>query len=197
MTHVTQETIDVATLASSEVLAGGSKGMSDLAKLVSRIPTSPSPVVIALDFRRIKVATSSYLREFAIGFRNYCSQTRPEAYPVIANANMVIVEELRTILSSMRDAIVLCQLRDGTRVTEGRVIGVLDEKEEAALVAVLHSPGIDAVALAGTYKSSDNVSANAWSNRLAGLVQKRILVEERDGRRKRFVPVLKELEYGC
>jgi hypothetical protein len=188
--------IDVKTVAGSDVLAGSSKGIADLGVLVRQIPTSTEPIVVALDFARIRVATSSYLREFLIGFRNFTIRTRPEVFPVIANANSEVIEELHSLLVSLRDALAACDFRNSNQISNGRVIGVLDEKERIALAAVLKTPGADAVSLADAPGTTESVSPNAWNNRLAGLVEKRFLVEERDGRKKRFTSVLKELKYG-
>jgi hypothetical protein len=190
------KTIELKSLFGADVLAGASKGMADLAKLVALLPLGNIPVIVALDFAEIKVATASYLRELVIGFRNYCANNRIDIYPVVTNANAVVLEELYALMSSLRDAVVTCVSNSRGQLGGGKVIGLLDEKERDTLNAVLSSPGTDAIALNEAFKSSDKVSPNAWSNRLAALVEKRILVEQREGRRKRYTPVLEELTYG-
>jgi hypothetical protein len=187
--------IQVDTVAGTDILAGAAKGLADLSILIGKLPFDSGPHVVALDFQSIQVATSSYLREFVVGLRDYSRRNRPEVYPIVANANAIVTEELLVLLRDMRDALVVCDTADDQIIT-ARTLGVLDAKEKITLEAVLNSPEIDAVSLAAKPPDGECVSANAWSNRLAALVAKRIIIECRQGRKKTFAPVLKELTDG-
>ena len=187
---------NIHSLSRTNVLAGATMAMGDLAALLGKLPPPGSPSLVVLDFREISVATASYLREFVIGFRDFTRRNRPDLFPAVANASPTVTEELAGLLLGIRDAIVVCQ-HDGTRLRKARLLGVLDEKERVTLDAVLDSPDIDAATLMAKSRDSDEVTANAWNNRLAGLVAKRLVIETRNGRTKRFTPVIKELENGC
>src|SRR5687768_8090030 len=88
-----------------DALAGAPEGANALAKLISRVANLAEIEVIELDFRDIAIATSSYLRESVLGFRDYCRKSRPHLYPVVANANLKVREELEGLLKLKGDAI--------------------------------------------------------------------------------------------
>ena len=93
MNHVNYSKIDLREICATNVLAGATAGAQVLSKLIERLGSPARLTVVYLDFSRIDVATSSFLRESVVGFRNYCRRNRPEVYPVLANLNSEIYEE--------------------------------------------------------------------------------------------------------
>src|ERR1700683_1982526 len=83
------------------VLAGAPRGRRVLAQLlecVDREPETPEPVF--LDFTDIDVATASFLREAVLGFKDSVRQRKQNLYPVVANLNDNLVDELKLLLDA-------------------------------------------------------------------------------------------------
>jgi hypothetical protein len=186
----------IRDLVGDDVLAGARDGVTMLAKLIDTLSQGEDAQLAILDFRDIRVATGSYLRESVLGFRNYCRQRTPASAVVIANADSVVAEELRNLLSAAGDALVTCDLSASGVPRNGRVLGTLEEKQRATLDAVLRLGQADARALHEKFHRTETIGVTGWNNRLAALAEKGILIDEREGRAKRFRPVLKELQYG-
>jgi hypothetical protein len=185
--------INLADVAGSTVLASATAGAQCLAKLISLVRAKASDVIY-LDFSSADAATSSFLRECVLGFRNYCRRVQPDVYPVIANAAPVIEEEFRDLLLLTGDAFVTCRVGKTGKVSSGKVLGHLDQRQIETLQAVLSTGNITASELAET--SKEKIGVTAWNNRLAALVTKGVLSERKSGRLKTYSPVIKELHYG-
>src|ERR1019366_7799710 len=91
-------------------------------------PTHPEPIF--LDFSNVEVATASYLRESVFAFRDFVRGKRSMLYPVIANANEEIREELLMLAASSGDAIMSCLLSSDGKVSNPALIGSLDPKQQ-------------------------------------------------------------------
>lgn len=180
----------------SEVLAGAANGTVVSARLVAQVHRVAAPTVVVLDFRGITVATSSFLRECVIGFRDTCRRSQFNVYPVVANLNDVVLEELRDLLKQRRQALVCCEICSDNRIVSARVEGVLEEKQLVTLDAILAAGEVDAGWLAEQFSSTEKLSSTGWSNRLASLAAEGILVETRSGRVKRYRTVVEGLKRG-
>lgn len=186
----------VHQLAGEDVLAGAGEGAAMLAKFINALGPQEEARLTILDFSNIRVATGSYLRESVLGFRNYCRQRVPASPVIIANANPVVTEELRSLLNASGDAVVTCKITGTKDPRKGYVLGTLEDKQRLTLDAILRSGTADARELHERFSRTETIGATGWNNRLAALVEKGILIEEREGRAKRYRPVLKELQYG-
>jgi hypothetical protein len=184
------QVFSVYKLGGKDVLAGAQNGRSVLAKLISTTSPTGGPAVAFLDFQKVAVATSSFLRESVLGFRDYARTALPTLYPVVANASDVVSEELELFMKKTGDAIWCCDLDRTQRVSRPRVLGVLDPAEKQTFELVSHLGGASAPEL-GAKRSDLKLTANAWNNRLASLASKGLLVESRDGKAKFFTPVLR------
>lgn len=178
-----------------DVLAGSAEGANALAKLISRVASRAETEVIELDFRDIAIATSSYLRESVLGFRDYCRRSRPNLYPVTCNANLKVREELEGLLKLKGDAVVLCETNSNGSVTSAVVIGNLEEKQRLTLRAVVQLRRTDAVSLSKRH-DGEGLGPTAWNNRLSALTAKGILKESHSGRAKIYEPVVEVLSHG-
>ncbi|PYV17557.1 MAG: hypothetical protein DMG21_08005, partial [Acidobacteria bacterium] len=86
-------------LEGKQVLAGAIPGQKAWMKLIERTSQEPlQPEPVFLDFKGVDVATASYLREAILNFRNTVRQRRSNFYPIIANANAAVIEELTILL---------------------------------------------------------------------------------------------------
>ncbi|MFN2511728.1 MAG: hypothetical protein ABR568_09830 [Pyrinomonadaceae bacterium] len=172
------------------VLAGAIPGKSMLGKLITAVrpPTAPEPVLLSFD--RVDVATGSFLRESVFGFRDYCTKTQPNLYPVVANANEVIVDELEFLLRLSGDALFTCIVDEHGKVESSHIIGQLNDKQRLTFDAVLEAREADATTLQRKYGQTEQIQITGWNNRLSSLVVKGILMEIKKGRSKVYRPVL-------
>lgn len=193
MRKVSGVIIDVAELLGDTVLAGARMGAEALSRLIDAVSDRTGPELVFLDFVGIDVATSSFLRQSVIGFRDYCRRVQPDLYPAIANMSSVVEEEFRDLLVSMNDAFVACRLGKGKKSSGAKLVGRLDPKQRETLEAVLAKGEADAAALAET---ASDIGITAWNNRLSGLVSKGLLIERRDGRQKIYRPLIEGMSYG-
>src|SRR5690348_6913376 len=113
-----------------QVLAGALSGRKVLAKLLELTADEPTkPELVLLDFRGVEVATASFLRESALAFRDNVRGRRSNLYPVIANANDVVVEELKVLVGARGDALMLCSTDENGQPHGARLLGELDPKQ--------------------------------------------------------------------
>lgn len=188
--------LSLSEVGQGDVLAGAAAGAAVLSRLVAQVRKVAGPAVVALDLGGVQVATGSFLRECVLGFREYCRRSQPNIYPVSANLNETVLEELRDLLGHRREAIVCCELGPDDRIVNPRVEGVLEEKQIVTLDAVLAAGEADAGSLAERFASTEKISSTGWSNRLASLAAEGILIEARSGRAKKYRPVVEGLKRG-
>lgn len=183
------------------VLSGNGPGRQLLSRLIQEIDqpdgdnrplaevASAEPGPLFLDFDGVDVATSSYLRAGVIGFRDYCRNAGLGLYPVVANASQAILDDLSLLLEQMGEAFLVCRIdfSQGSP-SEVSVLGKLESKQRLTLEAVIELGEADAAALA--QRANDGVRLTAWNNRLAALVAKGLLMEDKKGRGKTYRPVL-------
>lgn len=179
----------------SGVLAGSIEGQKVFADLLQKTVMPAGPEVCFLDFAGISVATTSFLRDSVIAYRNHARSTWPTIYPVCANLAPRVKEELHSFLKERGDAFVICQRGANGHVSDVELIGQIDGKQGVALRGVLDLGESDAPGLRAHV--GEEVAATAWNNRLVALVDKGILIEVSGGRNKRYRPVLKGLLYGA
>jgi hypothetical protein len=183
----------MAELAGSNVLAKATAGRTALRKLleVTEVePDEPAPAV--LDFKGIDAATSSFLRECVLGYRDGTRARRSNFYPVISNADEGVEEELNYLLSGRNEAMLACDLSSRNKVTRLHLLGELDPKHRQTFDLVMRIGETDAGTLMRDYGGDEAVTRTAWNNRLAALSGMGLVIEVSHGRAKRYTPVLQE-----
>ena len=181
--------IRLRELAGNGVLAGARAGRRMLGSLLEWVGNDPQePELLLLDFDEVEVATASFLRESVVEFRDVVRRRWVNGYPVVANANESIEEELRVLIQPNRDVLMLCLVDKDGCPRSPRLIGELEAKQRIAfdLVEQLGEAG------AGELKSADDtegVTQTAWNNRLAALSRLGLLMETSQGRSKRYRPL--------
>src|SRR3546814_12137541 len=81
------------------------------------------PTLAFLDFAEVDIATGSFLREAVMGFRDFCRNAAGMIYPVVANANPILEEELATYLRGFNDAICSCTLPADAPANKPHILG--------------------------------------------------------------------------
>jgi len=185
--------IYMSKLGNAEVLAGAVNGRKVFEKLLERTEKEPAvPEPLFLDFAGVNVATASFLRETVLAYRDAVRRRRSNFYPVIANANQVVEEELKILVSTGGDVLMLCLLDENELPHEPRLLGKLDPKQRLTFDLVQKRGVTDAAELMREYGKGENIQKTAWNNRLAALAGLGLVVELVEGRTKRYRPLFAE-----
>lgn len=180
----------ILSIASSRsTLAGSAMGRQMLALLIGETKAVTEPSVSFLDFSGVDIATGSFLREAVLGFRDFSRNAIGMLYPVVANANAVIEEELSDYLADRTDAMWACNLSNAGDITNAHLLGALDSAHAKTLRFIAEYRLISAPELAKLHPN-EGVGPTAWNNRLATLSSKGIVMEMKSGKTKTFSPVL-------
>jgi len=171
------------------VLSGALAGRKLLSGLIAETPSSDTPTPAFLDFTRIDVATTSFLREAVIGFRDYARQSLRNVYPVVANLLPAVAEELEFFVRARGDVLWSCELDADDTVVSARLIGELDPAQRSTFDAARELGAITASELAARF-ADQQIGPTAWNNRLAALATKGVLVERKQGKSKSFSPLM-------
>jgi hypothetical protein len=183
--------ISMKDVSGSDVLSGSLRGQEAFTELIRKVvpgPSSPRPVF--LDFGEVQVATASFLRESVLAFRDFVRGRRSMVYPVVANANEVVREEIDELVNSRGDVLMICRLSESGAVSEATLVGSLDPKQRRTFELVHQLGETDAGSLMRKFGESEGLShATAWNNRLTSLASLGLIMEVSDGRAKRYRPI--------
>lgn len=172
------------------VLAGSTEGRAFLASMVQRTGKDPAePQPILLDFSKIEVATSSYLREAVVHLRDMLRSRRSNYYPVVANATDAVMEELTMLLNDHGDAMLACVIDGAGRAQKVEPIGRLERVQQRTFELVVEKGEIGAVEAQALFPG-ETATVTAWNNRLAALAERGLVIEMSRGRLKRYRPIL-------
>lgn len=192
--------LNIAFLCDGAVLAGALNGKTAFATIVKAVSDEPlKPTPLFLDFKEVDIATASYIRESVFALKSYFRSVSSKFYPVVANANNSVYDEILLIANAKGDAILSCQIDMNESVSEISLIGQLDPKQKLTfdLVNELRGNelrGVDANQLMAKYGASEQTkNPTAWNNRLASLVSKGLVREFTQGRSKYYRPLIEEV----
>lgn len=182
--------VRLKALIGSDVPAGALYGREILRLLLGCLKGEPAkPEVMYLDFAGIEVATASFLRECILEFKESVRRRWPNYYPVVANANEAITEELLILLTPQRDVLALCSLDEGGNPSCPRLLGNLEAKQRITFDLVQALGEADARELKRDSSRGESVGQTAWNNRLATLARNGLLMELSHGRAKKYRPL--------
>jgi hypothetical protein len=184
--------IDMKSLGNRGVLAGALNGRAALTRLLALAANEPArPEMVFLDFRDIEVATASYLRECIAGFRDAIRGRDSLYYPVVANPNEAVRDELLEVARARGDVFMTCALATDGTVSQPALVGDLEAKQRLTFTLVQQHGVTDAGELMREHGRHENMRhATTWNNRLASLARLGLIVEMREGRLKRYRPLL-------
>ena len=182
--------IRLCDIAGTDVLAGARAGRATLGRLLDLVSDeAEGSEPLFVDFEGIEVATASYLRESVVEFRDAVRRRWTRWYPVVANANKTVVEELGILMAARRDVLACCVLDDDGRPSSSRLVGELEPKQRVAFDLVQRLGEADAGELMAECSDTESVGQTAWNNRLASLSRLGVLMEVSEGRAKRYRPL--------
>jgi hypothetical protein len=181
----------------TKVLAGAPNGRTAFAKLLAEAAQEPlAPEPLYLDFTDVDIATASYLRESVLQFRDVIRRQRSNLYPVVANANAQVLEELALLIQASNGILMTCYLDERGTPSQAALIGNLDPKQKLTFELVNRKGETDASELMRDHGAGEDVKQTAWNNRLAALAGLGLIYEVSLGRAKRYRPLFGGAVYG-
>ncbi|MEQ8694884.1 MAG: hypothetical protein RIC85_06210 [Gammaproteobacteria bacterium] len=173
-------------------LAGRYDGRRALVRQLEQLPAINETTVVVLDFKNVELATSSFMGEAVVQFRDHLRLGRTPAYLVVANLNDRVAEELDDLLSRAADALLACSLSSDGLLSDARLLGVLEPKLKVTFELVTKKGEATATELHAAAAAADEnaVGPTAWNNRLSALVAKSLLIEVPQGRAKTYTPIV-------
>lgn len=183
--------IDMVQMAKTDVLAGALSGRAALTRLLELVAAEPAaPELVFLDFQNIQVATASYLRECTVALRDVIRGRDSLYYPVVANPNQEVRDELLELARTRGDVFMTCALASDGTASQPSLVGDLEAKQLLTFTLVQQHGATDAGELMREHGKNDNVRhATAWNNRLSALARLGLIVETRQGRLRRYRPL--------
>ena len=188
--------ISMKDAGNGAVLSGALNGRSALGRLLALAAAEPGqPEPVFLDFHGVEVATASYLRECVLAFRQAIRGRDSHYYPVIANPNESVRDELVELARARGDVFMTCALAEDGTVSGAALTGDLEEKQLLTFKLVQQRGETDAGELMRAYGKREKVRhATAWNNRLSALASLGLVVEMRRGRLKRYRPLFEGVQ---
>ncbi|HEX4410232.1 MAG TPA: hypothetical protein VH206_15770 [Xanthobacteraceae bacterium] len=171
----------------SAVLAGSSAGRR-MCNLLLESAKASQPGLFLLDASGVDVATSSFMREAIVEFRNLVRRDMPDIYPVLTGLKPDVEEELVGLLNQIGEAFWLFEISKRI-IKKHRLIGRIDPKLKETLELIERGHGYDAATLWKSTNSTESVGVTAWNNRLANLSRQGLVFESRVGKQKYFHPL--------
>lgn len=187
--------VNIHELYGEKTLAGSIGGGSFFLKLLEATSSIPRDSIVVFDLSKIELVTASFFRAAFKAFREHV-RTMTSLYPILANANKATLEEAEFFTESAADILVFATLTKSGELISPFVLGKLDAKQAETLSALAKLKEADAGQLLETYPEKPAVSSAAWSNRLATLAAKGIVMERVEGRVKKYRPILEGIAYG-
>ncbi|QFI70583.1 STAS-like domain-containing protein [Sinorhizobium alkalisoli] len=170
------------------ILTGSLPGRKVLADLIAAVQPEASGEIVFLDFAGIEVATSSFLRECVVGFRDF-ARGQANLYPVLVNAGALVVEELDFFARQRGDVFWSCTRDHDGALADIKLVGELEPALRTTFERIYRLGEATAPQLAALGEDQ-GIKPTAWNNRLASLAAKGLVVERRVGKTKNFVPLL-------
>jgi hypothetical protein len=183
--------VDVREVIGSSIAAGAQSGRFLATTVLDELPAEPeNPTLVFLDYSRIEVATASFLREGVLELRTATRRRAPNLYPILANANALVLDEILELAYVRKDAILACCLGEQGQVLRWQRIGNLDPKQREAFDLVQKYGETDAGELMRRHGGVQHVTA--WNNRLSALSALGLVFEIPQGRSKRYRAIAME-----
>jgi hypothetical protein len=182
--------IPICSTDGEPILAGRLAGKRAFITTLEQLPEIVAPALVLLDFDKIDLATSSFLSELIFPLRDHLRLRRFPGYVVAANLSERVREEIEELVRRSSDALLACNVDKNGRISHVQLCGKLDQKLEETLRLVARKKNTTAAELHAACRQSESVGVTAWNNRLTALAAKSLVVEEQQGRTKKYRPVL-------
>lgn len=183
--------ISVAELAGSQELAGAANGNSWF-RAARHSLDALEPGLHSLDFKEVRLATVSWLRESVLALQKYAEAMQPTTLLIVANLSDLVREELAVALEAVGRVTVTACVSSDLQLHNPVLLGRLDPALSETLRVVLGQREFDATFVSRVLQ---HVRLSAANNRLAALEGRGILKSQRRGRARVYRPVLEDLQW--
>lgn len=174
-----------------DICAGAQAGRQLLVKLLTETTAEPvEPTPLFVDFAGIEIATASFLRESVLALQEFLRGRKSNFYPILANVNKEIVDELDVILPLRNEVFLICELQSDQTVSSVKLLGRLEERQRRIFSFIENRGETDAGELQQEFGTAEGVQQTAWNNRLSALANTGIVAEISRGRSKRYRSLL-------
>lgn len=183
-------------------LAGFTRGEAHLAIIIEQLRASSAAAdpdgdgeVLVLDFDGIEFVTGSYVKATLLALLELGrkSALREEGglnvFLLVANAGDEVLGEIHDVM--VANGAQVLSVASTSTMRRARLLGRLDAALDAALRAIAKHPLATATQLKEA--NTEAVSATAWNNRMADLLDRRLVRRRRAGRQNFFVPLADEV----
>lgn len=171
------------------ILTGSLAGRKVLSHLIAAMQPAAETEIVFLDFAGIDVATSSFLRECVVGFRDFARNGSSNLYPVVANVSPTVAEELEFFARQRGDVFWSCKRDASGHLSDISLVGELEPVLRVTFDHIKRLGAATAPQLAAI-GDDEKIGPTAWNNRLSSLAAKGLVVERRVGKTKSFAPLL-------
>lgn len=165
---------------------------------------------VVLDLSRMESATASYLKRtwlylhrcalLGLGMTDVKDDPADPLvplpiHPLVSGLHAEVRDELLLVL--YQEHVVCVEVVSAQAETlRGRVLGRLDPALRHTLAALYRRCGASANDLFAEGRSSgNNISVNAWNNRLTDLMRLHLVTRRKEGRNWIYAPIMEELTY--
>jgi hypothetical protein len=188
--------VDIHALYGGKTLAGTGAGKSFFAKLLEATGDLNQGTIVGFDLRKTDLVTASFFRVSFKAFRDHARSTTG-VYPVHICTSGPTLEEVKAYADDVRDAFIFGDLDDRSELRAPFIIGPMEEKQARTLMYLEDLGEADAATMYTRYPEVPPLTSSAaWSNRLASLANKGLVVERSEGRSKIYRPIAKGIRYG-
>ena len=188
--------VDIHALYGGKTLAGTGAGKSFFAKLLEATGELNQGTIVGFDLRKTDLVTASFFRVSFKAFRDH-ARSSTGVYPVHICTNGPTLEEVKAYADDVRDAFIFGDLDDKHELRTPFIVGPLEEKQARTLMYLEDMGEADAATMYTRHPEVPPLTSSAaWSNRLASLANKGLVVERSEGRSKIYRPIAKGIRYG-
>lgn len=189
--------IEIRKLVGSEFLSGSTLGRKVQLRILEQIERNPKqPKLLYLDFIGVEAASASFLRVTVFKTKQQIRGEWPNYYPVVANVDGGIVEELLLLAEYRNEVLMTCSLNEAGSPANLQLLGELEPKQRITFNLVQELGETHVRELMEKSPDSEAVGRTAWNNRLASLVNYGLVIEQKNGRAKQYRPLpIEEKEY--
>jgi hypothetical protein len=169
--------LDLAAAAERTVLAGRRPGEADRKRILRELRTGPGGAVVVLNLKRVEVLSSSYFLACLWPLWRPGHGAAGEFYPIFANANDTITDELSFVLEHC--AGLVWHWEDVDSASSASLLGSPDSYDTAVFKLLLKRGLLTAREL---HEQDPSIGITAWSTRLGQHHQNRLVRRRKDGK---------------
>jgi hypothetical protein len=169
--------LDLAAVAERTSLAGRRPGEADRKRILRELRTAPEGAAVLLNLKNVDVLSSSYFLACLWPLWRPSPGAAGEFYPILANANDMIKDELSFVLEHCPGLVWHCE--DADSISSPSLLGSADSYDTALFKLLLKRGSLTAREL---HEQDPSIGITAWSTRLGQHHQNRLVRRRKEGK---------------